>query len=274
MSLSLTHSRIPRSALNRLTEQIQALESARSRSTSVSVSTGWLAPHHHFSLERGVVHELFYSQRSCSKHSSWTPPLLVMLHLVRQVLTQVPGERGLVVWIGRRMWPSISALTQRSGIAGEPALLGHSLFVEAEDVARRTWAIDVALRSSAACSVVADGSGIDLAQSRRLQLAAQSGESLVLLARHPAEQHELSCASTRWLVTPRRSSIGSPQWSLSCLRSKGLQRFPAPDAQPPLILEWNRATCCIGVAAGMVERSGETSLGTMDVPERRAAGSA
>jgi len=74
--------------------------------------------------------------------------------------------------------------------------------------------------------VVADGRGLTMAMTRRLQLAAESGHALALLARDPRDRSQLSAAATRWTVTPvrakatppeqRRSDEGGPSriWSL------------------------------------------------------------
>ncbi|MFO0874641.1 MAG: hypothetical protein U0575_11820 [Phycisphaerales bacterium] len=66
----------------------------------------------------------------------------------------------------------------------------------------RLWAIDLALRCTGVALVVADGRGLDMAATRRLQLAAEAGQTVGLLARAPDERATLSAAATRWLVRP------------------------------------------------------------------------
>jgi hypothetical protein len=86
------------------------------------------------------------------------------------------------------------------------------VFIDPPDDHSRLWAIDLALRSSGVSTVIADGSRLSMASSRRLQLAAASGGqggALCLLARPPWEITELSAAATRWMI--RRASSGEPR---------------------------------------------------------------
>ena len=71
--------------------------------------------------------------------------------------------------------------------------------------------------------MIADASGLSMAATRRLQLAAESGRSLALLARPPGERHELSVATTRWLVGWQPTRLGRPRWSIELFRCKGVQ---------------------------------------------------
>jgi protein ImuA len=69
--------------------------------------------------------------------------------------------------------------------------------------------------------VVADASGLPLAISRRLQLAAEAGGALALLARPPCEEAELSVAATRWRVRTIGDSNGIQRWMIELVRCKG-----------------------------------------------------
>jgi hypothetical protein len=149
------------------------------------------------------------------------------------------GAAPLLVWIGRRVWPW-------------PVVLGraveHSLFVDPPDTGARLWAIDQCLRGGVAGGgagsgglvgvvVVADASGLDMAGSRRLQLAAESGRGAIgLLARPPRERGVISAAESRWWVAPQamEDSTRQPRWRLELLRCKGM-----PMAQSRAwIVEW------------------------------------
>lgn len=68
----------------------------------------------------------------------------------------------------------------------------------------RTWAIEQALRCEDVGVVVADGSGLSMAETRRLHLAMASRASpqLLFLARPPSDRAMLSAALTRWMVMP------------------------------------------------------------------------
>jgi hypothetical protein len=146
----------------------------------------------------------------------WTPPLGILLHLALQSLEgRSGGGGGGVVWIGRRCWPYPHVL----GSAG----LRRSVFIDPPDDASRLWAIDLAARCRAVASVVADGAGLDMAATRRLQLAAEAGSSLVLCARPPDELDRLSAAATRWLVRCAPSADKAPRWIVELLRCKGVQ---------------------------------------------------
>lgn len=112
-------------------------------------------------------------------------------------------------------------------------LLASSLFIDPPDDAVRLWAIDLALRCPALAAVVADGRGLTMPASRRLQLAAEKsvagagGGPLVLLARPPSERGMPSVAGTRWLVereagaSSARATTANPRWSVEVLRWKG-----------------------------------------------------
>ncbi|QDV04901.1 hypothetical protein Poly30_03950 [Planctomycetes bacterium Poly30] len=224
-------------------------------------------------LVRGAVHEWFGVGQpggASEKGSAWSPPLFLLTHLARQAARDA-ADRGApdhVVWIGRSVWPYPRALSHPVGVdlVGEPGyrpqleasitlvdgeqdratgpdLLTRSLFVATTtgekrsrgEVSERLWAIDTTLRCPGVTAVIADGSGLPMAATRRLQLAAASAGALVLLARPPEEVREISAATTRWMVTreavpDEEMSRASPRWRLALIRAKGAQRvISAPD---------------------------------------------
>ena len=102
----------------------------------------------------------------------------------------------------------------------------------AADLGRKLWAIDTALRCPSVTAVVADGSGLDMAASRRLQLVAARSNALVLLTRPPAERGEISAATiARWWIERTGAACGEDgaepargvRWRLELLRAKGAQ---------------------------------------------------
>jgi len=140
-------------------------------------------------------------------------------------------------------------------------LAERSLFVDTgDDDSRRLWAIDTALRSPGVTAIVADGSRLGMAATRRLQLAAAASAErgddapLALLARPTGEAGEISAATTRWMVrriarrADGRGDVGherqghepqrheEPRWSLDLMRVKGAQVFrpPARSATTPV----------------------------------------
>lgn len=181
------------------------------------------------SLCRSAVHEWLSEERSRGqkqKLADWMPPLSIATELASRALTLSPSVPSslspFLIWIGRRCWPYGRSLIR--GPHGEDrTLLQHSVFVDAPDIGARLWAIDLALRCPAVGVVVADGSGFDMAATRRLALAAAAGNGLALLLRPPWEQRELSAATTRWLVLPEPSGAMTQRWRIEPLRCKGLR---------------------------------------------------
>jgi hypothetical protein len=131
------------------------------------------------------------------------PPLMLLIDMAARAAATRPGN---VFWVGRSCWPYAPSLAR--GNAGEVDLLRRSVFVDVPkrrgDV--RAWTLDLILRSPAAGAVVADGRQFDMAQSRRLQLAAESGTALAMLWRHESERGSISVAHHRWHVTPMAAS--------------------------------------------------------------------
>lgn len=180
-------------------------------------------------LEPGV-HELL-SGTLGARH--WVPPAAVLVDLAQQAITGGAGScGGAALWIGTRCWPYPHALDPREPRAAatqpegrQTTLLARSVFVDARTAAERAWAAELAARSGAAAVVIADGTGLRMADSRRLQLAAESCRAIVLLTRPDAERGELSAARSRWLVEPAvETGIGfDQQWIVTLLRCKGVQ---------------------------------------------------
>ncbi len=179
------------------------------------------------------VHEWFgLADSSCMPRTPrWIPPLGILLYLARRSLRAAGGGRAGVVWIGRRCWPFLQGLAPDD----RGVLLRQSIFIDPPDDMSRLWAIDLAARCPAVAAVVADGSRLDMAATRRLQLAAESGSALVLCARPPREIDHLSAATTRWRVRCASSADKIPRWNVELLRCKGMR----PDGQ--WTVEWRSA---------------------------------
>lgn len=145
------------------------------------------------------------------------PPLGVLIDLARR---HSVGGRS-VLWIGRRCWPHPHALALRGSEVAGDALLRRSVFVDPPSRAELIWSADAALRRSAV--VIADGAGLAMAESRRLQLAAKDAGELALVARPRRDRIRISAARTRWLVTPSASESLEQTWTVELLRCKGVQ---------------------------------------------------
>jgi hypothetical protein len=124
--------------------------------------------------------------------------------------------------------------------------------------------------------VLADGQGLDMAASRRLQLTAETAGAIALLARLPAERRQLSAAATRWLVKPMVTSDTQPCWQLQRIRCKpaagawrleadpfaptkprASTQYPGPaDGAGPghWMVQWHDTTNTLAVPADLVDR--------------------
>ena len=138
---------------------------------------------------------------------------------------------GLVVWVGRWVWPSVRSLVGRDG---SRALIARSLWVDPDGADARAWAFEQALRCDGVAMSVVDGTGFSRALSRRLQLAADRSAvmcaegtrarppALACMARPWRERDALGSASTRWMVEPAASDAGdeSPRWTVRLHRAR------------------------------------------------------
>jgi protein ImuA len=136
-----------------------------------------------------------------------------------------------VVWAARRLdlyAPGLAAL----GI--DPARL---IVVRARSAAEVLWAMEEALACRALGAVVGEDAGAGLAESRRLQLAAEaSGVTALLLAAGAgagSARDGAGAAVTRWLIDPApgrpdgaaadgdEPGLGPPRWRAELRRARG-----------------------------------------------------
>lgn len=211
------------------------------------------APDTHLTF--GALHEWFGLACEAKSLSIWTPPLTLLVHLAacsRAAPNTTPrAANPPVLWIGKRVWPYGHALKRH------PSLFEASICIDTQDKAQQFWAIDIALRGAGdGAVIIADASGLPLAMSRRLQLAAEAGGSLALLARPPWEEAELSVAATRWRVRSAAECADAPQWSMALMRCKGSQ---AHDTHPR-ILEQTHDGRLIALSPSLAHRPRTTAL--------------
>jgi hypothetical protein len=165
------------------------------------------------------------------------PPLSVLLSILRASGREEPT--GTICWVGRRCWPYPPALLGSDGHAGDASdlrLLRDSIYIDIGGSMSakpdRLWAIEQAARCPAVRAVIADGSGLTMADSRRLQIAATGSRThpgiALQLVRPPGEVGELSAAKTRWRVRASGAArseekIRTQGWSVELLRCKGMR---------------------------------------------------
>lgn len=212
-------------------------------------------------LRTGAIHEWHATGDTLrARDRAWSPPLTLLAHLaVSAARATAPDEQpGWIAWIGRRVWPYAPALARLGGAS----LVRRSLLVDPEvprvlgAPAMRLWAIDAALRCPALV-VVADGSGLALAETRRLQLSAESSGSLGLLARPRWDRAARSAAATRWEVNAAVSAEGAQRWEIVLAACKGAR--PAGPNAGRWLLE-RRCDGVVGVVPVLAVRHGEAAL--------------
>lgn len=190
-------------------------------------------------LTRGTLHELLSIQN---------PAHTLLMHLARAIVTGDEQSRPLL-WIGECTWPYLPRLS------GLP--LCRSVFVRPANIGERLWAIDLGLRSQCVSGIIADGSGLDLASTRRLFLSAQSTAVTCLLARPAHESRIPTAASTRWRITPSPSPHHTQRWQIELLRCKNT--FAALTDRGWIIEETHAPgsqTSTLRVVADLCDRSG------------------
>lgn len=251
------------------------------------VSTDWPEPAAF--LARGVLHE-WCGVDDGGEEAGDAPagrrrgsddrfaPLMAFVHLARKsasdspgALPGVPGALPGVVWIGRRVHPYLRALI-RVGADGQcdRTVLDRSLLVDPRSESERLWALELCLRSEAVSTVIADGSGFGLRELRRLQLAAEAGGGLVLLARSARDLARPTCAATTWRVRHVRTDGAQPRVRVELVRCKGVQRWSARNAVSNAFhLEWNRETGSLRVPAELSDRSPATEGAIVGSSERQ-----
>lgn len=97
------------------------------------------------------------------------------------------------------------------------------ILVRAHRPAEILWAIEEALRCRGLAAVLGEVSGLSLAASRRLQLAARKSGVTALLLRHRAEA-PINTAVTRWRVVAASGNDARlmSRWTVDLVRCRGL----------------------------------------------------
>ena len=129
-----------------------------------------------------------------------------------EILVETPGAGELALVL-----PAIAALSRMNrwiALVGPPLLpyppalaswgveLGRLLLIRGHSRAEHIWAAEQSLRSGACAAVALWSSTLDSRCLRRLQLAAESGDSCALLFRETASSRHVSPAALRLKLEP------------------------------------------------------------------------
>jgi protein ImuA len=169
---------------------------------------------------------------------------------------RLAGEQGALVWC-----LSERGVQERGGLYG-PGLHRYGLdpprllIVKARDAREVLWAFAEALACPALACVVAELDRLDLLESRRLQLAAETGGTAGIALR-PGEPDPMpNAALTRWRASPSPAA-GPLGLRLELWRAKG-----TPPGSWTVV--WDERTLAFALAPGMADRA--------DGAQRAAAG--
>jgi protein ImuA len=164
----------------------------------------------------------------------------------------------------RRKGPVLWCRSRRTGLErGDPygpGLTGFGLapdrliLVETVRPVDLLWAMEEAARTRGLATVLGEGVVADLTASRRLQLAAEAGQALVLLLAEDRAEPAAASALTRWLVRsasslPEAGGPGRPCWDIELRRCRG-------GAWPrSWKVEWDDETLSLALVSPLPDRS-------------------
>ncbi|KHL24969.1 protein ImuA [Croceibacterium mercuriale] len=171
-------------------------------------------------LRLNALHEV------SSRGSGWGDDAAAVL-FVAGIAARTQGE---VLWVVRSRDLFAPGLYQ-AGLA--PARV---IYAEARDDAELLALLEEGLRHRGLGAVVGEARRMQMAQARRLQLAAEGGGTVALLLRRPGRNGAdpmaaPSAAVTRWRVTHAPSApvpwdgLGRACWHVECVRQRGGDRF-------------------------------------------------
>jgi protein ImuA len=183
-----------------------------------------------------------------SRGSGWGDDVAAIL-FVAGIASRVMGD---VLWVVRSRDLFAPGLFQ-AGL--DPSRV---LYAEAGDDAELLALVEEGLRHGGLGAVVGEARRVDMAQSRRLQLAAERAGPVALLLRRPGRDGRdplaaPSAAVTRWIVAHAPSAptpwdgLGRACWQLSCVRQRGGDPFE-------LVVEGSDETGRLALPAQLVDR--------------------
>lgn len=120
--------------------------------------------------------------------------------LLQPALVRLSQQLRLLVWIGHERAPYLPAWL-RAGLNA-----GRCLLVRANDE-EAPWAAEQALRLAHGGAVLLQANKLNADRLRRLQLAAQSGNSFLFLLRPLSAQRQTSPAALRLAIQPAKAGL-------------------------------------------------------------------
>ncbi|TWB25621.1 ImuA family protein [Nitrospirillum bahiense] len=203
-------------AITALRAQLSALDRTRPVGGRPPVATGVPAIDGALpagGLVCGGIHEVLPGRHCGAGHG-----------FVAALLGRLPESDGRILWC-RAPGPANAAL-YAPGIAGFGLLPGRLLQVYPRSDEDALWVMEEALRCRRLAAAVGDGLLPTPTQCRRLQLAAEAGDTLGLMLLPPTARPPPSVAMTRWRVAaapddPASDGLGRPRWTVNLLRCRG-----------------------------------------------------
>ncbi|MCB0323215.1 MAG: hypothetical protein KDD69_06555 [Bdellovibrionales bacterium] len=183
-------------------------------------------------LPGGHLHEwALENELSCRTRNRWHPPLIFLTALLsRAFFSHSEGSKRLTVWIGRKCWPTphlMAAMSRGKHPPDTPPWESRCLFIDPVDREQQLWSFIRTLSSPAVGAVIGDASKLHGTALRRMQLAAERGNTLGLLVRPPWELSHASNVFSRWKILPARDVTQStaPHQTRRPSKSHGQREF-------------------------------------------------
>lgn len=139
--------------------------------------------------------------------------------LIAGLLSTIMQEQGVIAWIGPKNRLFAPAL-KHFGL-----LPHHIVFIETCYERNILWATEEALNCSAFAGVMVEAQELSFAQSRRLQLAAESNGTTCFVLRNNLNKTKNNNCTARWQITPLPSKleaglpgVGHPRWQVELLK--------------------------------------------------------
>jgi protein ImuA len=203
-------------------------------------------------LARGGLHEIAQAHATGADAGAASGFVIALL-------ARLAAEAaGAVLWCLARPGLYEVGLPYGPGLAAyglDPARL---ILARARRPAEVLWAMREGLEAGPLMAVVGEVDALDLAASRRLQLAAEASGVSAFLLRAVADERTPSAALSRWCIgaasgeglPPFGLGWARPCWQVDLTRSRGGQGAPRG-----WLLEWHHETGDFAVAALSAERS-------------------